>query len=113
MATERRCSTINGFNDRKIIKFIGTGEKVDALEEFHPDRIARRILGMGDIVSLVEKASETLEAEKGRALNAPISKRFVQYERFKKPIGTNAENGWAKKLDGNDARNGKAYEKSR
>ena len=48
----------------KSIKFIGTGEKVDALEEFHPDRIARRILGMGDIVSLVEKASETLEAEK-------------------------------------------------
>ena len=48
----------------KSIKFIGTGEKVEALEEFHPDRIARRILGMGDIVSLVEKASETLEAEK-------------------------------------------------
>ena len=48
----------------KSIKFIGTGEKVDAIEEFHPDRIARRILGMGDIVSLVEKASETLEAEK-------------------------------------------------
>ena len=40
----------------RSIKFIGTGEKVEALEEFHPDRIARRILGMGDIVSLVEKA---------------------------------------------------------
>ena len=43
---------------------LGTGEKVDALEEFHPERIAKRILGMGDIVSLVEKASEVLEAEK-------------------------------------------------
>ncbi len=48
----------------KPIKFVGTGEKVDALEEFHPERIAKRILGMGDIVSLVEKASEVLETEK-------------------------------------------------
>ncbi len=48
----------------KPIKFVGTGEKIDALEEFHPERIAKRILGMGDIVSLVEKASEVLEAEK-------------------------------------------------
>ena len=45
------------------IKFIGVGEKVDNLEVFHPDRIANRILGMGDIVSLVEKASETLDQE--------------------------------------------------
>ena len=47
----------------KPIKFVGLGEKLDALEEFHPDRIAGRILGMGDIVALVEKAQETLEAE--------------------------------------------------
>ena len=47
----------------KPIKFVGLGEKMDALEEFHPDRIAGRILGMGDIVSLVEKAQETIEAE--------------------------------------------------
>ena len=45
------------------IKFIGIGEKVDNLEVFHPDRIANRILGMGDIVSLVEKASETIDQE--------------------------------------------------
>jgi signal recognition particle subunit SRP54 len=44
------------------IKFVGLGEKMDALEEFHPDRIAGRILGMGDIVGLVEKAQETIEA---------------------------------------------------
>lgn len=47
----------------KPIKFVATGEKLDALEAFHPERIASRILGMGDIVSLVEKAQETIEAE--------------------------------------------------
>ena len=45
------------------IKFVGLGEKMDALEEFHPERVAGRILGMGDIVSLVEKAQDTIEAE--------------------------------------------------
>ena len=48
----------------KPIKLMGTGEKLDALEEFHPSRIADRILGMGDIVSLVEKAAATIDAEK-------------------------------------------------
>jgi signal recognition particle subunit SRP54 len=47
----------------KPIKFVGLGERMDALEEFHPDRVAGRILGMGDIVALVEKAQETLEVE--------------------------------------------------
>jgi signal recognition particle subunit SRP54 len=47
----------------KPIRFVGLGEKMDALEEFHPERVAGRILGMGDIVSLVEKAQETLELE--------------------------------------------------
>jgi signal recognition particle subunit SRP54 len=48
----------------KPIKLIGTGERLDALEDFHPDRIADRILGMGDIVSLVERAAATIDAEK-------------------------------------------------
>jgi signal recognition particle subunit SRP54 len=52
----------------KPIKLIGVGEKMDALEEFHPKRIADRILGMGDIVSLVEKAAETIDAEKAEAM---------------------------------------------
>ncbi|WP_419908080.1 signal recognition particle protein [Hoeflea sp.] len=52
----------------KPIKLIGTGEKMDALEEFHPRRIADRILGMGDIVSLVEKAAETIDAEKAQVM---------------------------------------------
>ena len=52
----------------KPIKLIGTGEKMDGLEEFHPKRIADRILGMGDIVSLVEKAAETIDQEKAAAM---------------------------------------------
>ncbi|QOG07555.1 signal recognition particle protein [Aureimonas sp. OT7] len=52
----------------KPIKLIGVGEKMDALEEFHPGRIADRILGMGDIVSLVEKAAENIDAEKAAAM---------------------------------------------
>jgi signal recognition particle subunit SRP54 len=52
----------------KPIKLIGTGEKVDDLDEFYPARIANRILGMGDIVSLVEKAAQTIDAEKAQAI---------------------------------------------
>ncbi len=54
----------------KPIMFISAGEKLDALEEFHPDRMASRILGMGDIVSLVEKAQETIDLEKAKELEA-------------------------------------------
>ncbi len=50
------------------IKAVGVGEKMDALEDFHPDRIAGRILGMGDVVSLVEKAAETIEVEEAERL---------------------------------------------
>ena len=56
------------------IKLIGTGEKLEALEAFHPDRIAGRILGMGDVVSLVEKAAESFEAEKAEKLARKIQK---------------------------------------
>jgi signal recognition particle subunit SRP54 len=52
----------------KPIKLIGTGEKVDDLDEFHPQRIANRILGMGDIVSLVEKAAQSIDAEKAQRI---------------------------------------------
>jgi signal recognition particle subunit SRP54 len=58
----------------KPIKFIGTGEKADALEEFQPSRIANRILGMGDIVSLVEKAAEGIDAERAQQLAARMKK---------------------------------------
>jgi signal recognition particle subunit SRP54 len=56
------------------IKLIGVGEKLDALEDFHPDRIAGRILGMGDVVSLVEKAAETIEEEEAEKLAAKVAK---------------------------------------
>lgn len=58
----------------KPIKLIGTGEKMEALEDFHPGRIADRILGMGDIVSLVEKASESIDAEKAQAMAKRMQK---------------------------------------
>ena len=58
----------------KPIKLIGVGEKVDAIEPFHPQRIAQRILGMGDIVSLVEKAAETIEKEEAERLAARVQK---------------------------------------
>lgn len=58
----------------KPIKAIATGEKMEALEEFHPRRIADRILGMGDIVSLVEKAAETIDQEKAAALAKKMQK---------------------------------------
>ena len=51
------------------IKFIGVGEKIDDFEVFHPDRIANRILGMGDVVSLVEKASEQIDKEDASSLS--------------------------------------------
>ena len=56
------------------IKFLGAGEKLDALEVFHPDRIAGRILGMGDVVSLVERASETIEQEEAEKLAKKVQK---------------------------------------
>ncbi|MFZ0569490.1 MAG: signal recognition particle protein [Rhodomicrobium sp.] len=58
----------------KPIKLLGTGEKLDGLEDFHPERIAGRILGMGDVVSLVEKAAETIDQEKAQA----IAKKMVK-----------------------------------
>ncbi|UVO53822.1 signal recognition particle protein [Sphingomonas sp. SUN039] len=58
----------------KPIKFVGTGEKLDGLELFHPSRVAGRILGMGDVVSLVERAAQTIEVEDAERLAAKMSK---------------------------------------
>jgi len=58
----------------RAIKFLGAGEKLDALEPFHPDRIAGRILGMGDVVSLVEKAMDTFEADEAEKMAAKMAK---------------------------------------
>lgn len=58
----------------KPIKFVGVGEKMDALDVFHPDRVASRILGMGDVVSLVERAAESVQAEDAEKLAAQMEK---------------------------------------
>ena len=58
----------------KPIKFAGTGEAIDALEAFHPSRVAGRILGMGDVVSLVERAAETIQVEEAEKLAAKMAK---------------------------------------
>ena len=84
----------------RSIKFIGTGEKVDALEEFHPDRIARRILGMGDIVSLVEKASETLEAEKAERSMRRFQKGLFNMNDLKNQLEQMQKMGGLKSLMG-------------
>jgi signal recognition particle subunit SRP54 len=57
----------------KPIKFIGVGEKLDKLEEFHPDRMAGRILGMGDVISLVEKAQQTFDAEQAAKMQEKMA----------------------------------------
>lgn len=58
----------------KPIKFAGTGEKLDAIEPFHPARVAQRILGMGDVVSLVEKAAETIQQDEAERMAARVAK---------------------------------------
>ena len=66
----------------KPIKYVGTGEKLDALDAFHPQRMADRILGMGDIVSLVEKAQEQFDAEEAKKLQKKISRNQFNFNDF-------------------------------
>ncbi len=66
----------------KPIKFIGTGEKVDALDVFHPNRMAERILGMGDVVSLVERAQEQVDIEEAKRIQKKIAKKQFGYDDF-------------------------------
>ena len=71
----------------KPIKFVGTGEKLDALDVFHPDRMADRILGMGDIVSLVERAQQQYDEEEARRLHKKIAKNQFDFDDFLTQIG--------------------------
>ncbi len=64
------------------VKFIGTGEKVDALEAFHPDRFASRILGMGDVLSLIEKAQETVDETQVKALERKMKSGTMDLNDF-------------------------------
>ncbi|MSQ79628.1 MAG: signal recognition particle protein [Flavobacteriaceae bacterium] len=67
---------------QKPIKFVGMGEKMDALDVFHPDRMAQRILGMGDIVSLVERAQDVYDEEEAAKLNKKIAANKFDFEDF-------------------------------
>jgi signal recognition particle subunit SRP54 len=66
----------------KPIKFIGTGEKLDAIDQFHPQRMADRILGMGDIVSLVERAQEQYDEEEAKRLQKKMAKNLFDFNDF-------------------------------
>lgn len=68
---------------RKPIKFVGVGEKLDALEVFHPERMASRILGMGDVVSLVERAQAAIDVEEARKLETKLRKQTFDLEDFR------------------------------
>ncbi len=84
----------------KPIKFIGTGEKMDAIDVFHPARMADRILGMGDVVSLVERAQEQYDEEEARKLQKKIAKNQFGFDDFMKQIQQVKKMGSMKDLVG-------------
>lgn len=84
----------------KPIKFIGSGEKLDALDIFYPKRIADRILGMGDVVSLVEKAQEQYDEQQARALKKKIVKNQFNFNDFYDQLKQVQKMGNAKELMG-------------
>lgn len=84
----------------KPIKFISTGEKLDALEPFHPDRIASRILGMGDILSLVEKAEQQFDEKEAQAMEEKLRKNKFTFDDFLEQIAMIKKMGPLKDLLG-------------
>lgn len=82
----------------KPIKFIGIGEKLDNLEAFHPDRMAGRILGMGDVVSLVEKAQDQFSVEEARKMQEKMSKGELTFDDFLKQMQSMKKMGGVKDL---------------
>ena len=84
----------------KPVKLIGVGEKTDALEPFHPERMASRILGMGDMLSLIEKAQETFDEEKAAKLEKKIKKNEFTLEDFLDQMGQITQMGGLGKMIG-------------
>jgi signal recognition particle subunit SRP54 len=84
----------------KPIKFVGIGEKMEALDLFHPSRMADRILGMGDIVTLVEKAQEQFDEEEARKLQKKIARNQFNFNDFLKQIQQIKKMGNVKDLMG-------------
>ena len=85
---------------QKPIKFVGTGEKLEAIDLFHPDRMANRILGMGDVVSLVERAQEQYDEEEARKIQKRLVKNEYNYEDFLSQIAQVKKMGSVKDLMG-------------
>ena len=85
---------------QKPIKFIGTGEKMDALDVFHPSRMADRILGMGDVVSLVERAQEQYDEEEARRISKRIAKNQFDFNDFLSQLAQIKKMGSMKDLMG-------------
>ena len=84
----------------KPIKFVSTGEKLDSLEPFHPDRIASRILGMGDILSLVEKAEQQIDEKEAQKLEDKIRKNQFTFDDFLEQLNMVRKMGSLKDLLG-------------
>ncbi len=82
------------------IKFIGTGEKMEAIDVFHPSRMADRILGMGDVISLVERAQESFDQEESRRISKKIASNSFGFDDFLKQIGQIKKMGSVKDLMG-------------
>lgn len=89
------------------VKFIGTGEHLDALEEFHPDRMAGRILGQGDIMSLVEKAQREFDQDEMLEQEERMKKGEFTFDDFKKTDDADQKARSAAKSDGHDPRHGR------
>ena len=85
---------------QKPIKFVGIGEKMDALDVFHPDRMASRILGMGDVVSLVERAQEQYDEEEARKIQKKLIHNEYNFEDFLSQVGQIKKMGSMKDLIG-------------
>ena len=84
----------------KPIKFIGTGEKLDALDIFHPDRMASRILGMGDVLTLIERAEQQYDEEEAAALEKKIQQNQFTLEDFLEQMGQIRKMGGMRKVIG-------------
>ena len=84
----------------KPIKFIGTGEKIDALDVFYPDRMAERILGMGDVVSLVERAQQAFDEEEAKKIQQKVKKNSFGFDDFLSQIRQVQKMGSMKDLVG-------------
>jgi signal recognition particle subunit SRP54 len=98
----------------KPIKFIGVGEKADAFEPFHPERMASRILGMGDMLSFIEKAQENFDEKKAAELERKMKKNEFTLEDFLEQIGQIKKmGGIAKMLDMMPGMNSKALQEAK